>query len=454
MSKRIKVKLDDFIDEIISTNEHFIIGSYTDESGVLRNINLLTNDLFKDYSDSFFYDRTLPVKIGDDEDIGDGVIRVFEEHWESFLADNEHNFDRIAEALYTYYNPLWNYNKNQHTINIRTGSETLENETTYGATQVDNTKSGSDQMVNQYGATSDTLTKSGTEEIEREYGATTDTLSKSGTEEIEREYGATTDTLRKSGTEEIEREYGATTDTLSKSGTEQLTNQHGATEKHTTESGAFTDTHNIGAKETISSATTYDSGTFLNTGKVNEAARVDSDVRTYNNHDVEETEAIHTDTETKSFNDYQETTSGALHTDTESKSFNNYQETTSGALHTDTESKSFNNYQETTSGALHTDTESRSFNNYQETTNGAARTDTATRSFNNYKETTSGASHVDNGEETKTYNNVKDEFTDDTHGNIGVMESVTMIESELRLRSKQIGLDLLTKFYDTYTYRV
>ena len=382
---------------------------------MLRNINLLTNDLFKDYSDSFFYDRMLPAKIGDEEDLEDGVIRVFEEHWESFLADNEHNFDRIAEALYTYYNPLWNYNKNQHTVNVRTGSETLENETTYGATQVDNTKTGTDRMTNQYGATSDTLTKSGTEEIEREYGATTDTLSKSGREDIE-------------------REYGATSDTLSKSGSELLTNQHGATEKHTTESGAFTDTHNIGAKETISSATTYDSGTFLNTGKVNEAARVDSDVRTYNNHDVEETEAIHTDTETRSFN--------------------NYQETTAGALHTDTESKTFTNYQETTAGALHTDTETRSFTGYQETSSGAARTDTATRSFENYKETTSGARHVDNGEETKTYNNVKDEFTDDTHGNIGVMESVTMIESELRLRSKQIGLDLLTKFYDTFTYRV
>lgn len=415
MSKRIKVKLDDFIDEIMSENEHIIIGSYTDEGGVLRNINLLTDDLFKDYSDSFFYDRTLPVKIGDDEDLGDGVIRIFEEHWESFLADNEHNFDRIAEALYTYYNPLWNYNKNQHTINIRSGSETLESETEYGATQVDNTKTGTDRMTNQYGATSDTLTKSGTDQLTNQYGATSDTLTKAGTEEIEREYGATTDTLSKSGSEEI-------------------TNQHGATEKHTTESGAFTDTHNIGAKETISSATTYDSGTFLNTGKVNEAQRVDSDVRTYNNHDVEETEAIHTDTEERSFNNYRETTTGALHTDTETRSYTGYQETSSGATHTDTATRTYNNYQETTSGATHTDT--------------------ATRSFENYKETSSGAAHTDSGEETKTYNNVKDEFTDDTHGNIGVMESVTMIESELRLRSKQIGLDLLTKFYDTFTYRV
>ena len=342
MSKRIKVKLDDFIDEIMSENEHIIIGSYTDEGGVLRNINLLTDDLFKDYSDSFFYDRTLPVKIGDDEDLGDGVIRIFEEHWESFLADNEHNFDRIAEALYTYYNPLWNYNKNQHTINIRSGSETLESETEYGATQVDNTKTGTDRMTNQYGATSDTLTKSGTDQLTNQYGATSDTLTKAGTEEIEREYGATTDTLSKSGSEEI-------------------TNQHGATEKHTTESGAFTDTHNIGAKETISSATTYDSGTFLNTGKVNEAQRVDSDVRTYNNHDVEETEAIHTDTEERSFNNYRETTTGALHTDTETRSYTGYQETSSGATHTDTATRTYNNYQETTSGATHTDTATRSF---------------------------------------------------------------------------------------------
>ena len=117
-----------------------------------------------------------------------------------------------------------------------------------------------------------------------------------------------------------------------------------------------------------------DTNSYNPTGRVNEAAAVDSDVRTYTGHNVRDTDATYTDTDTRTYNNYQETNSGTSHTDSDS------------------------------------------------------------------------GSH--------TYNNVKDTYDEDMHGNIGVMESVTMIESELRLRKRQIGLELLQEFYDLYTYRV
>lgn len=297
MSKRMIALLDNHIEDITATT-HTIIGSFTDESGTARSVTLLSNDAFKEYLDSLYWDRYYSFKKEDEETVDAAVVRTFNKKWNIFLEENEHNINRIAEALYTYYNPLYNYNKSQHTVNVRSGSETYERE----------------------------------------------------------------------------NNFGATSNTLSKTGSDQLTNQYGATQHNTAESGSILDTHANGQKQTNSAVTTMDSNNFSDTGKVTEAAVTDTDTRSYNNHQVTETDA--------------------------------------------------------------------------------ARTDTATRSFNNYQEASAGAAHTDSGEDTKTYNDVTDEFTDDTHGNIGVMESVTMIESELKLRKTQIGKELLQRFLDIYTYRL
>lgn len=333
---RISVNLDPFIEGITET-PHIIIGNYTDEDGIAQSVTLLSNDMFKEYLDSLLYDRIFPVKLLEGEELETGVIRTFNNRWNVFLAENDHNFDRIAEALYTYYNPLYNYNKKLNSENVKSGSE------------------------------ADSLTKI---------------------------YGATSNTLTKSGSDVLQNVFGAKSDTLSKSGQDVTTNVYGAKEKNTAESGSYTDTHNIGQKQTTSEVTTMDNSSYNPTGRVTEAARVDSDVKTYNNHNVEETEETYTDTETHSFNNYQESNASTSHTDTATHSFNNYQETAAGIQHTDTDS----------------------------------------------------GNHV--------YNNVKDVYSETMYGNIGVMESVTMIESELRLRRKQIGFELLFEFMDLYTYRV
>ena len=297
MSKRMTVKLEDYIDVINASMEHTIIGRYTDDDGELHIETLLSNDLFKEYLDSYYWERSYPVKVVED-DVDTSVITSFNAKWNAYLEENSHNFDRIAEALYTDYNPLYNYNKMQHTVNIRTGSET------------DNR-----------------------------------TLNK-----------------------------GAETEGLTKSGSENHNRQYGAAEHNRTESGQITDQHSVGQRETTSDVATMDTNTYQPTGRVSEAAAVDTDTRSYTAHNIKET------------------------------------------------------------AATRTDTEAITYNNYQEQRNSSARQDT------------------DNN--TKTYNSVKDDFTDDTKGNIGVMESVTMIESELRLRKRQIGLELMAEFINLWTYRV
>ena len=414
MRNRIRVQIDDYIDEVES-GDHGITGSFTVDN-VITSINLLSDSQFDLYTEEMFYNRFLPIIYDEDRDtVAEAVQASFARKWAAWIAENQHNFDRIAEALYTDYNPLYNYNKMQHTVNIRTGSET-------------------DSGSNNYGRSENTFTKTGTDQLQTAYGATSETFSKSGKETDTENYGATTDTLSKSGKETNTKNFGATTDTLTKAGKETNTKTFGATDKNTETTGSITDTHNIGQKTTTSSVATMDTNSYQPTGQVQEAARVDSDIKSYTNHNVEETED--------------------QHIDTEERTFTGYQEQTSGSSHIDTEERTFTGYQEQTSGAARTDTKERTFTNYQEQTSGAARTDTATHSFNNYQEQNVAAAKTDTSSNTKTYNSVTDDFTDETKGNIGVMESVTMIESELRLRSRQIGLELLQKFYDTYTYNV
>ena len=414
MSKRMIVKLDNFMDNITATT-HSIIGNYTDESGVLQSETLLSNSAFEEYLDSLFYDRHFSIKKDDDETVEAAVARSFNNKWNVFLNENEHNFDRIAEALYTYYNPLYNYNKKLQSTNVKSGSE-----------------ADSNSMI--YGATSNTLSKSGSDILQNVFGATSETLEKSGKDILTSVKGETEETLTKSGSDIMTSVKGATEETLSKSGTDTLTSVKGATEKHTAESGSISDQHSFGAKTITKSTTTYDSDTWYDVNKDTEGAHTDTDTRSYTGHDIEETEVTHTDTDTRSFDDYEEVTSGATHTDTDTRSFDDYEEVTSGASHTDTDTRTFDNYQEAKSGASHTDT--------------------ATHSFNNYQETSSGIQHTDTGSGSHTYNNVTDTYNENMYGNIGVMESVTMIESELRLRKHQIGLELLQQFLDLYTYRV
>ena len=412
MKSRIKIIIDDYMDEV-TAGSHTIIGSFTDEDDVQHSITLLSNNNFERYTEDLFYNRNLPIIFDEDnETLAESVTRCFGLKWMSFLEENAHNFNRIAEALYTEYNPLYNYNKMQHTVNTRTGSESDTGSKIYGQSENTLTKTGTDQLQTAYGATSETLTKSGKDTLTSNYGATSDTLTKSGKETDTRNYGATSDTLTKSGKETDTRNYGATSDTLTKSGKDTLTSNYGATEKNTTENGTITDTHNIGQKQTISEVATMDTNTYQPTGRVTEAARVDSDARSYTGHNVKETDNSHVNTE----------------------------------------EKTFTAYQEATAGAARTDTEERTFTNYQEQTAGAARTDTATHSFNNYQERNIGSSRTDTDQSQHVYNSVKDDFTDETKGNIGVMESVTMIESELRLRAREIGRELLQRFYDDYTY--
>lgn len=298
MIARMKVMIDDYIEEV-EQGEHVIIGSFTDESGATISITLLSDAQFDLYTEEMFFDRYLPIRYDEDTQILSNVVQAdFQRKWNAWLEDNDHNFDRIAEALYTDYNPLYNYNKMQHTVNVRTGSE-------------------SDNRTFNKGVETEGLTKSGSENHNRVYGAA---------------------------------------------------------EHNRTESGTITDQHSVGQRETTSSVATMDTNTYQPTGRVSEASAVDTDTRSYTAHNVKDTDATKTDTE------------------------------------------------------------AITFNNYQENRNSSSRQDT------------------DNN--TKTYNNVRDDFTDETKGNIGVMESVTMIESELRLRSKSIGMELLHRFYDVYTYRV
>ena len=158
MKKRIKVRIDDFID-YIETSNHTIVGHFKDDEGVTMSEVLLSNSMFKTYLENMFYNRCFPIILDETRTIENNVKTDFEAKWACFLEENAHNIDRIAESLYAYYNPIHNYNKIQHDVNTKTGNETDNRTLNNGATERNTAETGTIQDSHVHGAQESTTTR-------------------------------------------------------------------------------------------------------------------------------------------------------------------------------------------------------------------------------------------------------------------------------------------------------
>lgn len=233
------------------------------------------------------------------------ALARFKKSVNTFVLDKQNAFEKLYQALYSKYNPLYDVDLYTDIVKDFKGKETTVETPT--------------------GTETDTLTKAGKE---------TTTETPSGTE---------TTTLTKSG-----KEVNKNTPVGSETKTKTMSGQEIDTEVPT---GTETVTHNLGQNTSTTSKTTYDSATFRDTEKVVDASKINSDVTSYDNKQTQNT---------KSFNNRQdsETTSFASRETTDELSFTNRQ---------DSEVKSFNDRETETETTFtdRTDTRVKSFDDRQ-----------------------------------------------------------------------------------------
>lgn len=122
MIKRIVVDLDDYVDSICNSENHELIGSFKDAEGVERVINVLSDDMFKEYFENRFYSYNMTLK--DTDDIETAIINKFNKLWGIFQIENVENLNKIVAGYYWDYVPVYNYDRTEEWKDVRSGNET------------------------------------------------------------------------------------------------------------------------------------------------------------------------------------------------------------------------------------------------------------------------------------------------------------------------------------------
>lgn len=163
MKHRVLIDLGEYISGIESSQPHELAGFYVDNEDIQHNINVLDDEMFKTYFENFFYSYC---HIGLKEMTETEVINVFNNMWSIFQIEQAPNINKIVQAYYWDYVPVYNYDRTEEWTDVRTGSETDEGSDTFGA---------KDGKTVTSGAYKDTNTPSGSYRDTTSNGATTRT---------------------------------------------------------------------------------------------------------------------------------------------------------------------------------------------------------------------------------------------------------------------------------------
>ena len=145
MKKRILIDLGEYIDEIGTSQPHELAAFFKDEEGKERIVNVLDDNMFKSYFEFFFYNYSmLSVKELNEEE----VVAAFNNMWKIFQHEESENLNKLAQGYFWEYNPIYNYDRTEETVDVKTGSETDEGSNTYGFKEEKNVTSGSYKDTN------------------------------------------------------------------------------------------------------------------------------------------------------------------------------------------------------------------------------------------------------------------------------------------------------------------
>jgi hypothetical protein len=164
MKNRMLLDLGDYIAEIEASQPNELAGFYKDQDDVQQVVNVLDNDMFKTYFENFFYSYSY-VTIKRDVNASE-VVEAFNNMWKIFQIEQMPNINKLVQAYYWDYVPVYNYDRTEKWTDVRSGSETDEGSDTFGK------KDNKDVSSGKY---KDTNTPSGSYRDTTQNGATTRT---------------------------------------------------------------------------------------------------------------------------------------------------------------------------------------------------------------------------------------------------------------------------------------
>lgn len=146
MKHRILIDLGDYIEEIGESQRHELAAFYEDENGKEQITSVLDDNMFKSYFEYFFYNYSmLSVK----ELTQTEVVEAFNNMWSIFQNEESENVNKLVQGYYWKYVPVYNYDRVEDTVDVKTGSETDEGSDTYGEKKGTNKTTGSYTDTNQ-----------------------------------------------------------------------------------------------------------------------------------------------------------------------------------------------------------------------------------------------------------------------------------------------------------------
>ena len=106
--------------DIIESETHSLSVTFKDQEENDKVINVLDNDMFKNYFEFFFYSYNM---ISFRELTESDIVERFNTMWRLFQIEEKPNLEKIVAAYYWEYVPVYNYDRTEKWTDIRTGSE-------------------------------------------------------------------------------------------------------------------------------------------------------------------------------------------------------------------------------------------------------------------------------------------------------------------------------------------
>ena len=146
MKHRILIDLGEYIEEIGESQRHELAAFYEDENGKEQITSVLDDNMFKSYFEFFFYNYSM---LSAKELTQTEIVEAFNNMWSIFQNEESENINKLVQGYYWKYVPVYNYDRVEDTVDVKTGSETDEGSDTYGEKKGTNKTTGSYKDTNQ-----------------------------------------------------------------------------------------------------------------------------------------------------------------------------------------------------------------------------------------------------------------------------------------------------------------
>lgn len=145
-NKRYLIDLADHMGDICESQAHILSGKFTDQNEVEQVISVLDDNMFKSYFEYFFYSYSM---ITYKELTDDNIITRFNDMWRIFQFEEKENLNKIIQAYYWDYVPVYNYDRTEVWTDIRSGNETDARKLDYALKESNTKTTGSfkDEMT-------------------------------------------------------------------------------------------------------------------------------------------------------------------------------------------------------------------------------------------------------------------------------------------------------------------